>query len=200
MACSRPSVGHSCISSGKAQRSRWSSRRSWPCAGAARPRPRRGTQSRASVLPRSSRHRLRRPSSCVHRPRRRSWLTHPRPLFLRPTRRQCSRAAVPETMRFATTAARTSAAVEPWLPVVVGVWFSGVLLLLARFAGASWRVRELRLAALQKRPSRDGRRQASVWPSAFASLWHSASSTQLSSTCRASSGRFARSSCFQSPL
>jgi len=59
-----------------------------------------------------------------------------------------------ETMRFATTAARTSAVVEPWLPVVVWVWFSGVMLLLARFAGASWRVRQLRLAALQTPPSR----------------------------------------------
>jgi hypothetical protein len=97
-------------------------------------------------------------------------------------RRQCSRAAVPDTA-FATTAARTSAVVEPWLPVVVWIWLSGVLLLLARFAGASWQVRQLRLAA--HRPYLDGRLQVSVWPSAFASLWHSASSNQLSSTCRA---------------
>ena len=59
-----------------------------------------------------------------------------------------------DAQRFATTAARTSAVVEPWLPVVVWFWFSGVMVLLARFGGASWRVRRLRLAALDTPLSR----------------------------------------------
>ena len=64
---------------------------------------------------------------------------------------------------FASTAVRASAVVEPWLPLVVSVWFSGVLLLLARFGGASWRVRRLRRVSLQSPLSRwqeTGRRLA----------------------------------------
>jgi beta-lactamase regulating signal transducer with metallopeptidase domain len=50
----------------------------------------------------------------------------------------------------AATAARTASTVERWLPLVVWVWLSGVMLLLARFAGASFRVRRLRLASLNE--------------------------------------------------
>ena len=66
----------------------------------------------------------------------------------------CPRAA-PQVHRSSTsTAVRASAVVEPWLPLVVSAWLSGVLLLLARFAGASWRVRRLRRVALQSPLSR----------------------------------------------
>ena len=52
------------------------------------------------------------------------------------------------TQLFASTAVRASAAVEPWLPLVVAGWFSGALVLIARFAFASARVRRLRRASL----------------------------------------------------
>jgi beta-lactamase regulating signal transducer with metallopeptidase domain len=60
----------------------------------------------------------------------------------------------PAPKPLAAAAARTSAAVEPWLPMVVWAWLLGVVLLLIRFAGASWRVRRLRRASLQAPVSR----------------------------------------------
>ena len=54
------------------------------------------------------------------------------------------------SLSLAATAARTASTVERWLPIVVWVWLSGVMLLLARFAGASFRVRRLRLASLKE--------------------------------------------------
>ena len=54
------------------------------------------------------------------------------------------------SLSLAATAARTASTVERWLPIVVWVWLSGVALLLARFAGASFRVRRLRLASLDE--------------------------------------------------
>ena len=45
---------------------------------------------------------------------------------------------------------RTSVFVEAWLPVVVWAWVGGVTLFLARFAGASWRVRRLHLASFDE--------------------------------------------------
>jgi beta-lactamase regulating signal transducer with metallopeptidase domain len=50
----------------------------------------------------------------------------------------------------AATAARTASTVERWLPIVVSAWLSGVMLLLARFTGASFRVRRLRLASVDE--------------------------------------------------
>jgi beta-lactamase regulating signal transducer with metallopeptidase domain len=58
------------------------------------------------------------------------------------------------TQLFASTAVRASALVEPWLPLVVGIWFSSALLLLARFAVASRRVLRLRRLSLQAPLSR----------------------------------------------
>ena len=58
------------------------------------------------------------------------------------------------TQIFASTAVRASAVVEPWLPLVVSAWLTGVLVLLARFTGASWRVRRLRRVSLQSPLSR----------------------------------------------
>ncbi len=54
------------------------------------------------------------------------------------------------SLSLAATAARTASTVERWLPIVVWAWLSGVALLLARFAGASFRVRRLRLASLDE--------------------------------------------------
>ena len=54
------------------------------------------------------------------------------------------------SLSLAATAARTASTVERWLPIVVWAWLSGVVLLLARFAGASFRVRRLRLASLNE--------------------------------------------------
>jgi beta-lactamase regulating signal transducer with metallopeptidase domain len=54
------------------------------------------------------------------------------------------------SLSLAATAARTASTVERWLPIVVWVWLSGVMLLLARFAGASFRVRRMRLASLKE--------------------------------------------------
>ena len=81
----------------------------------------------------------------------RSAATFAPPAF-EPTSQPASRPA--GTPIFASTAERASAVVEPWLPLVVSAWLSGVLLLLARFAGASWRVRRLRRVALQSPLSR----------------------------------------------
>ena len=139
--------------------------------------------SRASALPRFSRHRLRPPSSCVHRPRRRSWPTRRRPRHLRPTtsvlaaavpRHGGSRRRLREHRQWWNHGCRSSSGsgcqasccCSPGLPVHRG-----------RYASSA--------RPLFTRPYLDGRRQVSVWPSAFASLWHSASSNQLSSTCRA---------------
>ena len=44
------------------------------------------------------------------------------------------------SLSLAATAARTASIVERWLPIIVWAWLSGVMLLLARFAGASFRV------------------------------------------------------------
>ena len=54
------------------------------------------------------------------------------------------------SLSLAATAAQTASTVERWLPIVVWAWLSGVMLLLARFAGASFRVRRLRLASLKE--------------------------------------------------
>ena len=54
------------------------------------------------------------------------------------------------SLSLAATAARTASTVERWLPLVVWVWLSGVMLLLARFAGASFRVHRLRLASFKE--------------------------------------------------
>jgi beta-lactamase regulating signal transducer with metallopeptidase domain len=57
------------------------------------------------------------------------------------------RTADHEAASFANRAAGTALAIDAWLPAVVWAWLAGVTLLLAKFGGASWRVRQLRIAA-----------------------------------------------------
>jgi beta-lactamase regulating signal transducer with metallopeptidase domain len=51
------------------------------------------------------------------------------------------------SLRSANGAAGIRLGLDPWLPYVVWTWIAGVILLMARFAGGSWRVHRLSVAA-----------------------------------------------------
>jgi beta-lactamase regulating signal transducer with metallopeptidase domain len=52
------------------------------------------------------------------------------------------------SLRSANGAAGIRLELDPWLPYIVWTWITGVIVLMARFAGGSWRVHRLRVASL----------------------------------------------------
>ena len=65
-----------------------------------------------------------------------------------------ARSDVSQTEMPVAQAGRVSAANTPWLTIVVAVWMTGVVVLLARVAGAWWSVQRLSRAAFASTPSR----------------------------------------------